>query len=398
MKLNPSDRIISFLREYREECKEKAAAIKPPEYKVVDVTDNNVVFHITSKHIGIPFTYNKYNQNFKGYLRPFWVIEIAGMLDITGRPTEYSTLSPHWLYADTLEEDLCFDDDTWVGFGRGDLAPWDAINEDEENLKFYYEYKNDIEDFLTKNSIFGSGEERKQNIQNIIEKAWTEYWAPGVYKYKAHNYLVQTLKKNIRRVHKCTIKGNSVFVSYEFETLDKPNEPKGCTILSKKELDEFSVSDEKWASFCPKFDHDRSKLALKIIGWQIYSAVPNEEGRLFFREIGSVVSIGTEFYRIDKKMKNQFEGPPEIGIPYDYIYAPASNLYDAIYFSEVVGDNTSVVSNYFTDKLAREFTKKAAGFGLFVDKTKKKKKKTKIPYDPCVVNIDEDDFMEDTEM
>lgn len=362
MKLKPSDYIINFLTEHHTE--QAIIAKQQPRYEVVEVTQMSTTYCIASWNIGIPFKH----EGVPGYLRPFWCIEIGGFLEIKSKPNYISALVPHWIFAETLESDLTLNDDTLVDCHVDWCEPFWVVGDPADN-EIYPDY---VESLGTKlkaryQTVFkqASYTECLTHIENVIVDAWEQYWATSTYKFKAHNWLNHTLNKKIKRVLKTTLKKSVVFVSYEFH-----DGKRGSTILSRRDLDDMTTMDERWVSYAPKFDADNSGDALRIKGWDIYAEV-EENGKLKLRTVSSVVNVGGFFYRVDRKIV-EHEGLAAIELPENYIYAPETSIYDAVFHSKRVGSNVDVASNFFVDPLARELKKKAKGFGLFVEQQKKK--------------------------
>ena len=356
--LKPNDYIITFLSEYNAE---KAAKVEAqPRYAVVEVTQMSTTYCIASWNIGVKW--NHKGQD--GWLRPYWCLEVGGFLDI-GKPNYISALTPHWLFAETLTTDLVFDDDTLIDTDVDVCYPFWVVTDDDNDYKNYT--KSLDRKLVNRHHLFATSyNQALKHIEEIIIEAWTQYWASSVYSFKAHNWLNHTLNKKIKRVNKTTLGKGVVYCSYEFV-----DGKRGSTILSRRGLDDMSTADERWVSYAPKFDADNSPEGVLLIkGWEIYAEI-EENGKSKLRTVSSVINIGGLFYRVDRKIVDH-EGDPFVELPGDYVYAPEKSIYDAIFHSKKVGDNATISSNFFVDPLAREFAKKAKGFGMFVEQQKKK--------------------------
>lgn len=376
MKLKPSDYRITFLREHRQEQQ----ARKNPEYKVCEVIGSNT-FLVSSKHVGFPVTWD----GVKGYARPFWYLDIFGSTDFT-RTYSLSNLKPHWVWDETLTDDIYLDDDSVVVIGRDSCMFWDDLDLSGDNQQVYLEVLDDVLAVARYSKCFPiNPTECSAHIKEILTNAWLEFWQVGVYKFKAHNYINYGLpvESYVKKIHKLTVKRNCVFVSYE--RLDSDGK-KCSTILSKRKLDDMTSHDEKFVTYAPRFDGTRSigsKLYVKA--WEILQrpeVQPQYDSEYIpmeflapLEQITTITKIGNYFYRIDRQITDEHLQRAKIEIPVDYKYAPQANMYDAVFHPVIVGENTSVASNYYIDPFVRslrenetykKMTKKRAkpkGFG-----------------------------------
>lgn len=389
MKLNPSDEMIAKFRRQREEKEEKMR--QKPQYKVVEVVDNTTMFCIASKFVGFPYANS---EGVEGFARPFWAIEIGGSLDLD-KPNHISSLMPHWVWEKRLDTELMLDDSKEVilnPFADADCFLWGKLDlDDDETLDIYI---NSLKDKMIYAREFGvfplHPKECDKFINDIIVKAWSEYWEPTHYMFKAHNYLNHTLDKPILKVLKATVKFNTVWVSYQF-----PDGSKGFCPLSRKDLDDLSSLEENWVSYVPVFDTTSKARVLPIKGWEIYALV-SVNGVSKMKVVTSVINIKGLFYRVDKKIIKDSQGALGVELPKDYMYAPEESIYDAAFNTKKSGNgnNRDVASNYFVDPLARQARKQAEGFGIVAQK--KKKEKPADIYERFMV--EPENFVEETEL